>query len=84
MPRARDAGAGEELEKLAAPAADVEDVGRAGKERQVAFEPRPDGVARAAELILEADVLVAVERRETAPLRDLNPRTRSEPALNPC
>ena len=73
-----DAGAGEQLEKLAAPAADVEHVGGAGEERQVAFEPRPDRVARAAELILEPDVLVAVEGPKQRPVVDtLN-------LLNPC
>ena len=59
MPRALMPRAGEEVEELAAPAADVEHVGGAVEERQVALEPRPDDLARAAELILEPDVLVA-------------------------
>ena len=63
MPARANAARGEEIEKLAAAAADVEHVGRAVEERQVRFEPRADDVARAAELILEADVLVGVERR---------------------
>ena len=61
-----DAGAGEQIEKLAAPAADVEHVGGAGEERQIALQPRADVLARAAKLVLEAHVLVAVERCENA------------------
>ena len=62
-----DAGAGEEFEKLAPPAADVENVGGAGEKREVAFEPRPYDVARPAKLILEPDVLVAVEGPKRPP-----------------
>ena len=62
MPRARDAARGEQVEKLAAAAADVEHVGPAVEQRQIGLEPRPDHIARSAELILEAHVLVRVER----------------------
>ena len=58
-----DAARGEQIEELAAAAADVEHVGRAVEERQVDLEPRADHLARAPELILEADVLVGVEGR---------------------
>jgi hypothetical protein len=48
----------QQVEELAAPAADVEHVLRALEVRQVSREPLADGVLRAAELILEPDVLV--------------------------
>jgi len=57
----RDPRPTQQLEELATPAADVEDVRRAREVRQVALEPGPDDLARAAELILEPDVLVVVE-----------------------
>ena len=68
-----DASACKQLEKLAAPASDVEHVRGAGKEREIALEPRPDRLARAAKLVLEPDVLVAVERAEQPGRRGLNP-----------
>ena len=59
---------------------------RAGEKRQIAFEPRPDRFARAAKLILEADVLVAVERTRMSPRGLLASWTRCTalcgPALN--
>ena len=51
----------QQLEELAAAAADVEDVGGAREERQVGLEPLADLVLRPAEPILEADVLPGVE-----------------------
>jgi hypothetical protein len=57
----RDAVRVQEIEKLAAPAADVQHVARAFEIGQVAGKPLANGVLRSAELVLEADVLVGVE-----------------------
>src|SRR6476661_10624846 len=58
-----DAGCRQQLEELSAPAADVQDVRSAGEERQVALEPGPNQVSGTAELILESEIFVGVERR---------------------
>ena len=68
MPRARDAALAQQREKLAASAADVEHVAGALEDVQVLGDALPDVVLRSPELILEADVLVAVERVELAAL----------------
>ena len=49
-------------EELAAAAAEIDDVARAGEDRQVGLELFRDAVVRAAKGIFEADVLVIVRR----------------------
>ena len=53
---------GEQLKELASAAARIEHVATPDEQRQVGRLPRPDGVAIAAEEVLEGDVLVARER----------------------
>ena len=52
----------EEVEKLPSTAPDIQDVGGAVEVREVGGQARTDVVRRPAVLILEQDVLVAVER----------------------
>jgi len=53
----------QQIEELTASAADVQDVRSSLEQRQVRLEARANRVARAAELILEAEVFICVERR---------------------
>ena len=61
-PRAGNAGIAQQLEELAAPAADVEDIGGAGEPRDVVGHPFADLVLGAAVEILEPGVLMAAHR----------------------
>jgi hypothetical protein len=64
-PAAGDPVRAQQVEELAAAAADVEHVGGASKERQVGLEPATNLVLRSAKPILEPDVLPRIELRPT-------------------